>query len=84
MLRNAGVTRSLREARSQRGVGIGMGWPRGHRDPRFFGGDGSGGAWAFGKGGAAGCGYLQPGEAAEAARDVESVIRVLWVLAHKR
>ena len=30
------------------------------------------------------CGYLQPAEAAAAARDVDSVIRVLWVLAYRR
>jgi four helix bundle protein len=30
------------------------------------------------------CGYLQSGEVAVAQRDVESVIRVLWVLAYRR
>ena len=30
------------------------------------------------------CGYLQPGEVAQAACDVDSVIRVLWVLANRR
>jgi len=30
------------------------------------------------------CGYLQQGEASEAAREVDSVIRVLWVLAYRR
>jgi hypothetical protein len=30
------------------------------------------------------CKYLQPAEATAAARDVESVIRVLWVLAYRR
>jgi len=30
------------------------------------------------------CGYLPPAEAATAAREVDSVIRVLWVLAYRR
>jgi len=30
------------------------------------------------------CGYLQEGEASAAALEVESVIRVLWVLAYRR
>jgi hypothetical protein len=30
------------------------------------------------------CEYLQPAEAASAEREVESVIRVLWVLAYRR
>ena len=30
------------------------------------------------------CGYLQEVEAAAAAREVDSVIRVLWVLAYRR
>jgi len=30
------------------------------------------------------CGYLQAGEASAAALEVESVIRVLWVLAYRR
>ena len=29
------------------------------------------------------CGYLQPGEAQAVAREVDSVIRVLWVLAYR-
>jgi len=30
------------------------------------------------------CGYLQPGDAAAAMREVDGVIAVLWVLAYRR